>query len=129
MPDNYAEALWRVVEKGKTPKAAVSALYRMLEAQGRLRLLRPIGKSFARVAEKKERASKITLSIAREKDARAAIREAASILAGFGAKKEDLALAVDPDIVGGWRLEGRGKLIDASYKKHLLNIYDNVIHS
>ena len=35
-----------------------------------------------------------------------------------------MKVRVDDSLIGGWRLEGRERLIDASYKELLLSIYN-----
>ena len=37
---------------------------------------------------------------------------------------KDVDVALDDSLIGGWRLEGRGNLVDASFKKSLLDMYN-----
>ncbi|HEY4526296.1 MAG TPA: F0F1 ATP synthase subunit delta [Candidatus Paceibacterota bacterium] len=119
----YAEALWEMVEKGKAAHEAVAALKKMLEARGRLALLPRIGKAFQRLAAKEAKKNTCTLTIARQKDAQKAVKEVEQVLAELKIGDTDLCETVDESLIGGWRLEGRGMLVDQSWKKALLDIY------
>ena len=44
-------------------------------------------------------------------------------------KADDIEVKTDEHLIGGWRLEGREHLYDASFKKHLLSIYNRTIQS
>ena len=124
MEATYAQALWQMIERGTTPKKAVDALHKSLVARGRQALMPRIGKAFARLAARDGERSGLVLSVAHEKDERKAMREAKEVLAEMNAPKESIALKVDESLIGGWRLEGSEHLIDASWKKHLLSIYN-----
>ncbi len=124
MEHAYAHALWQMVEKGKTPHEAVSALKKMLEVRGRLALLPKIGAAFKRLAAKEANKNTLSLTVARQKDAAAAVKEVEKVLAGLKIADVDLCETVDESLIGGWRLEGRGILIDTSWKKGLLSIYN-----
>ncbi len=132
MEQAYAQAIFRAVEKGMTPHAAVKAVKDMLEKEGRGALLPRVARAFARLAEREGRKSDIVLTVAREKDERHAKGAAKEILASLKTDAEGLTAQaglktqVDDSIIGGWRLEGRGMLVDNSYKAKLLGIYHNV---
>ena len=120
----YATALWKAVERGSKPKDAVRSLHANLEASGRTALMPGIARAFARIAARETQRNGIVLSIAREMDERRAHKEVANVLAEMGMRKEDIKTAIDKNVIGGWRLEGRGRLIDATYKKYLLDMYN-----
>lgn len=130
MEQQYAQALWQMVEGGITPHKAVASLKEVLERHGRLALLTRIGRAFARLAEKEGNKNTMVLTIAREKDERHARGRVKETLAEIGADDQPalagLKTQVDDSIIGGWRLEGRGMLVDNSYKSTLLQIYHKV---
>lgn len=113
-----------MIEGGTSPKEAVAALRRKLIAEGRENLLPRIAGAFRRIAEREMRKHEIVLSLARAKDERSAKSSAKASLKQLKVSADDLAVTIDDTIIGGWRLEGRGELIDASWKKHLLSIYN-----
>jgi F0F1-type ATP synthase delta subunit len=123
MEEAYAQALWRIVEGGMAPKKAVELLYASLSARGRQGLMPRIIRAFERLAARRERAEGVTLTVAREKDLYAARHMAKEALASVGGSK-DVNQAIDPTLIGGWRLEGRGTLIDESFKKQLMTLYN-----
>ncbi|RJQ35384.1 hypothetical protein C4568_01040 [Candidatus Parcubacteria bacterium] len=124
MEKAYAQALWVMVEKGRTPHEAVAALKRMLEARGRASLFPKIGRAFARLAAKEASKNSFTLTVARQKDAQKAVKEVEKVLTDLKIGETDLYEEVDESLIGGWRLQGRGLLIDNSWKSALLSIYN-----
>jgi len=124
METAYAQALWHLLEKGISPKKAVGALHEGLVSRGRQALMPRIARAFARIAARDEKRNGMVLSITREKDERSAKRAVKAILAELEVSPSDVAVKVDTSLIGGWRFEGREMLVDASWKKHLLSIYN-----
>ena len=124
METAYAQALWKMVEGGMTPVKAVHALRDTLKVHGREALLPRIGSAFARIAERESRRNDVVLTVAREKDERHAHKEVKSMLAAMGIETKDLKTQVDDTLIGGWRLEGREMVVDASYKNQLLELFN-----
>lgn len=106
----------QLIEKGDKPAEAVKKMHAVLEKEGRTSLIPSIGRAFERLAVKRAGKEKQTLVIARTKDEAKARKES-------GAK--DAEVVVDVSLIGGWRLEAGETLQDASWKNHLLNIYQN----
>lgn len=119
----YARSLWKIIEGGTEPKAAVHALAATLKKHGRMALLPRIGRAFARIAERENRRHGVTLTVAREKDSHESQREAKAVLREMGKEVTHLKTQVDESLIGGWRLEGNEILVDASYKRRLLDLY------
>ncbi len=120
----YAQALWKLIQNGKKPKEAVRALHEMLVRLGRVSLLPKIARAFGRIAERAQSQSGVVLSIAREKDERSAHKAVKGILSEMDVDAKDVTTQVDETLIGGWRLEGKEKLVDASFKKYLLQMYN-----
>ena len=124
MENAYAQALWKVIERGMEPGRAIAELKKSLEHSNRSSLLPKIARPFARLAARQERKNTMTLSVARKKDAVHALRAAQTILSEQGIQETDLCETIDETLIGGWRLEGRGLLFDTTWKKSLLTIYN-----
>lgn len=131
METAYAQALWNMVNgglsvgrQGMTPRRAVEALRELLIKDGREILLPRIGKAFKKIAMRELARTRLTLTVAREKDERRAKHEVKDVLEKLGLNGEDMVMHIDPHVIGGWRLEGAEHLVDASFKKHLLSIYN-----
>ena len=124
----YAEALKKAVENGKEPKAAVSALREALANRGRQALLPRIARAFRMLLERARMQNALTLTTGGTHAARAK-KEAEEVLKAMHINAEDLEIKTDENLIGGWRLEGREHLYDASFKKHLLSIYNRTIQS
>lgn len=120
----YAQALLKAIQAGTQPKKAVQALADLLKREGRIALLPRIGKAFERLATREAQRSAVVLTVAHERDARSARADAKHVLESLAAEKDDVEVRVDGSLIGGWRLEGRGTLVDASYKKSLLDMYN-----
>jgi F0F1-type ATP synthase delta subunit len=115
-----------MIESGSTPSKAVHALRDALKAHGRESLLPRVARAFQRLSAREEAKTSVTLTVAREHDERSAAKAAREILAQHGIEAGDLKTRVDDTIIGGWRLEGREILVDASYKQQLLDLYNRV---
>jgi F0F1-type ATP synthase delta subunit len=129
MENAYAQALWNVIEKGMNPQDAVRALHDKLKAEGRAVLLPRIAHAFSRLARTESNRQVVTLTIADKAHEHTAAKDAIAASATSHLAEKDIEVHVDPSLIGGWRLEGREQLIDASYKKHLLAIYTAATHS
>src|SRR3989338_2739302 len=127
METAYAQALWQMIQSGTAPKKALSALHEVLALRGRTALMPPIPRAFARSAARDQARSGIVLSVAQKKDEKLGLKAIKDILKEMSVKADEVALNVDESLVGGWRLEGRGRLVDASWKKDLLSIYNRSI--
>lgn len=124
MEHNYAQALYRMLQGGMKPKDAVKKLHDLLMRQGRLALLPKIGRAFSRIAMREGRKDSVTVTIARDGDEKKALSEAKDMLKQMNIDTKDIGVVVDENLIGGWRLEGQERLVDTSFKKHLLSIYN-----
>jgi F0F1-type ATP synthase delta subunit len=113
----YAQALWKSIENGRNPKEAVESLAKLLKKQARLELMPKIAKAFARLAEA-NKANRTRIFVAHEKNAKAALKASGVVEAD---------VCVDETLIGGWRLEGGNEVVDRSFKKYLLDIYNEAL--
>jgi F0F1-type ATP synthase delta subunit len=130
MEQVYAQALWQLVSRGMGAKEAVHAIHARLTKEGRAILMPRVAHAFARIAERESRKSDYVLTVAREEDLAHAKREAHKIISTYtsesDAERVNLKTQVDDTLIGGWRLEGNERLVDVSYKKRLLDLYNSV---
>lgn len=126
MDKAYAQALWRIIEAGTAPKKAVKTLVEALAARGRLGLLQKISRTFNLLAARDEAKNTVSMKVARHANGKRAFKEASGLLKDAGIKPGDVRIDVEENLIGGWRLEGRELLHDASYKRQLLDIYERV---
>lgn len=120
----YATALWRVIEGGMPGKKAVQSLQDALKARGREALMPRIAKAFARIAARDTERNGVTISIAHEKEQRKALRDAKQFLSKLRIEAGEVSVKTDETLIGGWRLEGRELLVDSSFKKNLIDMYN-----
>ena len=118
MEKNYALALWKTVEAGMEPKKAVHALAESLAKSGRATLMPRVLRAFKRIAEREASQNRERIFVAQEKDAAHAKHASGAAHAH---------VEVDETLIGGWRLEAGEKLVDASFKKYLLEMYNRAV--
>ncbi len=121
MEKSYAQALFQLIEGGMKPHDALAQLRETLERHGRSALLPKIGKAFQRLAEKALAGKEVRLIVADEKDAKLAVKEAAEALE---LSDGDMRVCTDTSLIGGWRIETKELLMDASYKQYLLSVFN-----
>jgi F0F1-type ATP synthase delta subunit len=121
MQEPYAQALMKLVEKGETPHAAVQKLHENLVKSGRVALFPRIARAFERLAQKRIGKTAVKLFVAAESDARHAKHEAEHAL---GTAHEKMETHTDSSLIGGWRVEAGEIVVDMSYKKQLLAIFN-----
>lgn len=114
----------QLIEGGMQPKKALHALVESLKVKGREALLPRIARAFERLAQREMHKNAVVMSVAKEKDVHAGKRDAKELLETIGAESKDVEVRIDEDLIGGWRLEGRGMLVDRSFKKALLQMYN-----
>ncbi len=122
----YAQALWQLVKNGMDAKVAVHAIHDRLEKEGRVILMPRVAHAFERIAQREARKTDYTLSVAREQDLAHAKKEMKALTGDLDIDVDNLKTQVDDTLIGGWRLEGNEKLVDASHKKQLLDLYNSV---
>lgn len=125
MEQAYAQALWQMIESGTEPRKALHAMIESLKAKGRGALLPRIARAFERLAQREMRENAVVVSVAHEKDAAHGKREARKLLEELKIEANGIDVAIDETLIGGWRLEGRGALVDNSFKKSLLEMYNH----
>ncbi len=69
----------------------------------------------------------MTITIADNKHEHRLRNDAAAALIDFEIDAGHIETRVDETLIGGWRLEGREHLIDASYKHYLLDMYNRAV--
>jgi F0F1-type ATP synthase delta subunit len=124
MADNgiqlYAEALWNASQQeGADAKKIIVHLSKSLDAQGRIKLLPGILRSFQRIAERNTKLGGI-VEVAHAGESAKALKEAAA----YGIHAEHAH--VNPSLIKGWRATGNGKIIDTSAKRSLIELYRSI---
>lgn len=113
-PATLATALITLSEQ-QTPKKAVAALAKMLDAKGKKKLLFAVKQAVIRAGQKKGTGSRIV--VAKNEDAHRAHTKT---------KDKDARVIVDPTIVGGFRHITANTLTDASHKAHLEALFTRI---
>lgn len=77
-----------------------------------------IARALRSIADEARAREKTVLSVARQSDEHSA-------RAKSGVSKE-ARVHIDETLIGGWRLRGAGRLVDASYKRALFDLYTRI---
>ena len=124
----YAAALVHMVQKGATPHAAVQSLAHYLELRGMKNIYKRLPAFLSRLEAAHKGKNDVVLSVAQAHAGAHAKKEAQEHLASFGIEAHDVHVREDESLIGGWRLQGRGLVVDNSFKKHLLSFYEKLTH-
>lgn len=125
----YAEALYRALEgkKEKDVDKVVARFYEVMRAHGHQGLIKQIPHEFKKIGERAERDGEVTLVTAnaksRTKWAHAYDHYEREGLIAKGAERKDV---VDETIIGGYQIRTKDLLIDSSYKRSLIELYQNI---
>ena len=121
MKNPYAQALYNAAQKdGADAKDLVARLVKLLEKQGRSKLLPSILQDLQRIEARNAKVDSI-IEVAHERDSAHALKEAAAL--GIHATKTH----TNPTLIQGWRATAQGKLFDRSAKRSLIELYRNSI--
>ncbi len=116
----YAEALYELSnKKGVSPATLVQNLVHSLTNSGRMKLLPHILREL-RILDARYESLGSTVEVAHKEDSAHALKSAKT--AGIDA---DTAV-VNPSLIRGWRAKKGGLLVDASGKRHLIELYRNI---
>jgi F0F1-type ATP synthase delta subunit len=122
----YAHALYELQKgQGLSADAAVSKLMKVLKGKGHVKLLPRIVAEFEKILDMGRNEDTITMTCAKEQDFKKYGEELKEHLGTTGSDftKE----VVDDTIIGGFILQKGEIIIDGSYKKKLLLLYQNAI--
>lgn len=124
--EHYAQALFELTEGASDEKldAVMASFVATLKRQRRMRLLPSIVRHLERKLARADRHNTIELTVAKRDDAekfKEEIEKHASALGGV--KDKRIAVHTDAHLIGGYVIVGNDVRIDASYRKHLLDLY------
>lgn len=120
----YAEALSRAVhgKDGSEKETLFQNFRNLLTRRGHTILFPSILREFENITQQQKEAATVTLSVAKLEDADTFRAEVEAVENVFGSK-ETFAIVEDSMLVGGWRVERKDALYDASYRRGLLELY------
>jgi len=124
MKKAYVTALVESVLAGKPVEEVLRELKALLVRRGHERLWSQVLKAAQRELEVKERRDTPELTLAKA----GVVDESAiaAALKALGAATADYTTTVDETLVGGFTLRVRGLLLDKSYKRALLKLYEQI---
>jgi F0F1-type ATP synthase delta subunit len=128
MKQAYVTALTNSLLSGLSPEVALVNIKALLSRKGHMRLWPQILRATKRVLEAKLKSHipQVTVS----KSGVVTETKIKSALAMLGvAETEAYTEVVDTTLVGGFTARFKGKLIDQSYKRALVNLYLNITKS
>lgn len=123
----YTKALLDLIHDGTPVDEVLAGVQKVMAARGHDRLYGKVLRNALRVLSARNEYAGAFVSVARKSDIaahEAAIKEA---LAHLGAEPE-YEVGVDEALIGGYVVQAKNTLIDASYKKALVKLYHNIVH-
>lgn len=120
---DYITASAQLIESGTDIETVLSGLKRTLTRRGHERLLPRVLSGLRAHLDAHTIDDAYTVVVAREKDRETFSQE----IDAMRGEKEVHATHVDDRIVGGYILEGKDTIIDASYKTALRALYNRII--
>jgi len=125
----YAEALMQALEH--TPPnetgGVIQRFVAVVHKAGQIRLLPKISTSFERLMKEQTLAATTTVMVARKEIIETEAKHIAQAARTLAVAPETLSFAVDPTLSTGYRMRTRDKIIDASGKRALLELYQRMI--
>ena len=127
--DDYVYALSQVlVGKSAQEKEFLYANFiGVLTARGHLKLLPHIQSALQRISQARERRENIRVSTRSPEAHRRFRGSIETYVKEFGGQNTDVEEIIDENIIGGFRIEGKDHLVDASYRKMLLELYKKMV--
>ncbi len=118
----YADALFRCKNEN-----SVENLFGVLKEKGHVKLLTSILSEYEKLVAKCAVEGVATLRVSRIEDADRALKVVESFMKEMSINKESLAVEEDPFITGGFVLRNSGREVDGSYRRRLVELYNQLI--
>lgn len=115
---SLAHAYAKVIQDSETA-IPVDRVLAYMKARGHLSLLTRIVKILERTPD----TDRAVLIVANKRDAEKHMREVVNV----GGDPKNTKVVVDPQIVGNYIVRKKEKLIDASYRKQLVELYQHTV--
>lgn len=123
---DYAKATYQAIEEGLSVQKAFAQLDVLLKKKGHTKLKAGILRALLSHTNRQQTSDAPTVTLAREKFWDKYRHEVARALEGLGVEGKP-TIVEDTNIVGGYRVEYKDKLLDNTYKDKLLALYRKVI--
>ncbi len=123
----YAKALYDLTKKarGEKQEKIFNNFVNLLKSKGHYSLMPLIFKHLKLLVEK-DKLDNIDLIVAKENDFEKYFKKADNFKKHFYPKKE-IKKVIDSSIVGGFIIKTKELMVDKSYKRSLINLYNNII--
>lgn len=122
---DYAQALVLALEHAGPTHAdeTIARFVAVVRRRGHGRLIPKIVAAFSREAGARERRTRMEVTVADPQVIKSNAKEIAGHAQALGVAPEALAFTVDETLIAGYRLKTRDRIVDASGKRALLELY------
>ncbi len=127
----YAEALYNA-SYGKDDEQCdvlVLNLVGILRRRGHMGLLPKIMREYEKIELVRSTSTSASLRLAREEDRSRFADQIAAYARIMGVTPDDCTTHIDPTVIGGYSVEAKGKRVDRTHKRILLELYRKLITS
>jgi len=117
LADTYARVI-RDTKREDRSADFLASLLGFMKAKGHMSLL----PSVVRILEREPERADVSVTVAREKDAKRFARSIEDSLKLLGTEEEP-AVSIDPRIVGGYAVRAGSRVLDRSFRSALVTLY------
>lgn len=123
---DYSSAIFELLVKQGGDEAVFTSLQTLLKKKGHVKLYPHILKELLKKFEKNALQTSTKVFVGREKDIQNLESNILKAVATLSPEK-NFTTHVDTTLIGGFKVVGKDKIIDQSYKKQLLAVYRSLI--
>lgn len=122
---DYIEAGYTLIAQGKEVDVVLHNVKALLAQKGLLKLYPRVLRGLSEKVSRKNKTESTVLVVARDIDVQRHKDEITEALAHIGGS-EGYTTLIDPTVIGGFMVTGRGRRIDHTHKSTLLHVYQKV---
>ena len=126
MQSVYAQGLFELLKDGKDLDSLLRSLSDTLEKRGHTKLYVGILKELITTLEESDKKATAKVIVARESDLTTFNAQIQKVLES-AENPRNISETVDDTLIGGYVVKTRNEIIDASQKRALLSLYENII--
>ncbi len=122
---DYIEAGYTLIAQGKEVDVVLHNVKALLVQKGLLKLYPRVLRGLSEKVSRKNKTESTVLVVARDIDVERHKKEIGVALSHIGGSERYTTL-IDPTVIGGFMVTGRGRRIDHTHKSTLLHVYQKV---
>lgn len=126
MKKHYIKAVVGLLREGVGIDVVLTNLASTLKRKGHEKLHVPILQGVSKEFARTELSNTPRVTVAKQSDVALLQQAIEQALQKLGAKSNDMQVAIDTTLIGGFTASHKGTVINASYKDKLVSLYRNI---